>query len=595
MPIVDFISESYESRSRDVSSTRALNLYPQIPDSKTKAGVILVGTPGTTTFTRQLLQDVEIASIAGDGSTPNVVTVITSQPHGYSIGQVINIEGTASPEDLENGNTRYNQLEVVISFIVGPNTFTYQTVNNTETDVINIGNVNATGESPITGIPENTACRGIHITATGRLFGVFADTVYEFFGNGTWNNVGQKLGDSPNFVSMADDGRSLVIVDGLQYYVLDLATDTSQIIDTDAQAGFENPIKVKFLNQRIIITNNDSDNDNRNKFFWTDILDATTINPLGFASGESSADPINTIEVIDGELWVFGPRSYEVWRIDSNPDLPYSKVGGSSTDIGCAAPNSSVDIAGKVFWLGSSTAGTNIIYMSDGYAARRISNHALEYQLGKLGVTSDAVFFTYQQEGHTWLVCTFLTAQRTWKYDLTSGMWSEASTKDKNSNKQKNWEPLFAVTAFGKVVAASGETARLFTLDLDKYTEYDGRPIVREFTSPVYYQDYRECFHKDFQIDLETGVGIQFGLPATGIQTNQGENPQIMLQYSDDGGHTFSSERWTSMGKIGQYRSKCRWRNLGRSSERVYKFKISDPVKCVIIGARILMDISRNR
>ena len=593
--IVDFISQSYESRSRDNSSTRALNLYPQVPDSKAKSGMILVGTPGTTTFTRELLQDVPVASIQGDGSTPNVVTVTTTTPHGYSIGQIINIEGTASAEDLQNNNTRYNQLEVAIAFVIDANTFTYQTVNNIETEFIDIGTIIATGESPITGIPENTACRGIHVTATGRLFGVFADTVYEFFGNGTWANVGNKLGDSPNFTSMASDGRSLVIVDGLQYYVLDLSNNTSQIIDTDAQAGFENPTKVKFLNQRFIITNSDTDNDNRNKFYWTAILDATTIDPLGFATGESSADPINSIEVIDGELWVWGPRSYEVWRIDSNPDLPFAKVGGSSTDIGCGAPNSTVDIAGKVFWLGSSTAGTNIIYMSDGYSARRISNHALEYQLGKLGVTSDGVFFTYQDEGHVWLICTFPTAQRTWAFDVTNGMWSERSTKDRNSNKQKNWEPLFAVTAFGKVISASGESARLFTFDLDKYTEYDGRPIVREFTSPVYYQDYRECFHKDFQLDLETGVGLQFGLQSTGIQQNQGESPSVMLQYSDDGGYTFSSERWTSMGKIGNYRAKCRWRMLGKSAERVYKIKISDPVKVVILGARIIMEPSANR
>jgi hypothetical protein len=594
MPIVDFISQSYESRSRDVSSKRALNFYPQITDGKSKSNMILVGTPGTQTFTREFLSDANIDSINGDGSPLNVVTVITEMPHNYEIGQIINIDGTVN----------YDELNVEIAFINDANTFTYQTINNDSSDVELIGTVTATGESPVTGIPIDSPCRGLYTTSTGRTFGVFETNVYEFFSDGTWAIRGNPLGSSPNFVSMVDDGRSLVIVDGFIYYVLNLSTNNSQTIDTFAVAGFKNPIKVKFLNQRIVIINNDPDNNpnnpddagNNNKFFWTDILDATVIDPLSFASAEQSADPITSLEVRDGELWLFGPRSYEVWRNDSNPDLPYAFVGGAATEIGCGAPDSVTTIAGNIFWLGSSNAGENVVYMSNGYNAQRISNHAIEYFLNTKGsTTSDSVGFTYQQEGHIFFILNLIQANKTLVYDLTSNLWHERSTREKTTNTQNRWAPLFATFNFDQIITGDGESPRLFTLDLDRYIEYDGRPIVREFVSPVYYQDYRECFHKDFQVDLETGIGLQFGLPNVGIQQGQGTNPQIMLQYSDDGGHTYSSERWTSMGKVGQYRSKARWRSLGRSSERVYKLRISDPVKCILIGARIIMDTSRNR
>ena len=102
MPIVQFLSPSYESRSRNVSSKRALNLYPQMTDGNSKAPMIMIGTPGTTTFTKQILGDVGIDTIQGDGSPVNVVTVTTSSAHGYAIGQIINITGT----------TDYNQLSV---------------------------------------------------------------------------------------------------------------------------------------------------------------------------------------------------------------------------------------------------------------------------------------------------------------------------------------------------------------------------------------------------------------------------------------------------------------------------------------------------
>ena len=586
MPIVNFLSPSYESRSRNVSSKRALNLYPQMTDGNSKSPMILIGTPGTTTFTREILGDIGIASIKGDGAPVNVVSVTTSAAHGYAIGQIINITGTDD----------YDQLSVTIAFISGSTSFTYQTIENSSTNTNTVGTINATGESPITTVDIASPCLGLHYTSTGRLFAVFSEYLYEVYANGTYERRGLPIGASAN-ISMASDGRSLVIVNGFIYYVYDLVNDSSQTIDTISMAGFDNPTKVRYLDGRIVITNNDPSLNNNNKFFWTNVLDATVIDPLGYATGESSADVITAIEVLDGQLWVFGPQSYEAWRTDTNPDLPWVKVGGSSSQIGCGAQNGVTKIGSHLYWLGSSTAGKDVVYKSNGSSAERISNHAIEYLIGQLGgSTSDAQFFSYQQEGHEWLCISFIQGNKTICYDIGSGsMWHERSTRDLLTNAQNRWSPLYTVFAFDQVITGDGDSARLFTLSLDKYTEFDGRPIVREFVSPVYFQDYRQCLHKDFEIDIETGIGLQYGLTEVGIQQNQGVNPQIMLQYSDDAGHTFSSERWTNLGKTGQYRAKARWRNLGKTAERVYKITISDPVKVVILGARILMDVSRNR
>ena len=85
---------------------------------------------------------------------------------------------------------------------------------------------------------------------------------------------------------------------------------------------------------------------------------------------------------------------------------------------------------------------------------------------------------------------------------------------------------------------------------------------------------------------METGVGIQLG---------QGSNPQAMMQYSDDGGHTWSSERWASLGKIGAYSTRVVWRNNGRTRQRVYRVTVSDPVKVVMIGAGLDYSVGLNR
>jgi hypothetical protein len=301
------------------------------------------------------------------------------------------------------------------------------------------------------------------------------------------------------------------------------------------------------------------------------------------------------MEVVQGQIWLFGTRSYEVWDIDGNPDLPYRYVGGSSTEVGIRAPDSVTTIGGQVFWLGSSASGENQVLMSNGYGYVRISNHALESFLNKLGArNNDAVGFSYQQEGHTFYVINFIAGNRTYVYDLSTRMWHERSTRDELTDVANRWEVLFATSAFGLVLCGSVFTPRVFTLDLYRYYEWDGRPIVRLHQSPIYYEDYRTLFHTEFQVDMAVGVGTTLNDPViSGIQNDQGANPQIMMQFSDDSGNTWSSEDWTDLGKTGEYQTRARWRRLGSSSARVYRIKISDPVEVVIVGARLIFTQGR--
>jgi hypothetical protein len=71
-----------------------------------------------------------------------------------------------------------------------------------------------------------------------------------------------------------------------------------------------------------------------------------------------------------------------------------------------------------------------------------------------------------------------------------------------------------------------------------------------------------------------------------------GYNPQVMLRWSDDGGHTFSNEHWKSMGRIGNYGKRTIWRRLGATMkirDRVYEVSGTDPVRIYIMGAELLL------
>jgi hypothetical protein len=88
-------------------------------------------------------------------------------------------------------------------------------------------------------------------------------------------------------------------------------------------------------------------------------------------------------------------------------------------------------------------------------------------------------------------------------------------------------------------------------------------------------------FYHAFQLDLETGVGLT---------TGQGSDPQIMLRYSDDGGHTWSSELWVSAGALGNYAHRAIWRRLGRSRDRIFEIIYSEPTKVALVNA--YLDVS---
>jgi hypothetical protein len=73
----------------------------------------------------------------------------------------------------------------------------------------------------------------------------------------------------------------------------------------------------------------------------------------------------------------------------------------------------------------------------------------------------------------------------------------------------------------------------------------------------------------------------------TGLTTGQGITPQVWLQFSDDGGRTFSNEFFAELGAQGAFKTRAVWRRLGAGRDRVFRLSMSDPVRTAIIAANI--------
>jgi hypothetical protein len=224
------------------------------------------------------------------------------------------------------------------------------------------------------------------------------------------------------------------------------------------------------------------------------------------------------------------------------------------------------------------------VYRANGYTGQRISTHAIEYAIAQYGNISDALAYTYQQEGHAFYVLTFPSASATWVYDVATQAWHERAAFEGGvfTRHRSNCQCNFG----GVTIVGDYENGNIYELDLNTYIDnLTPQKWLRSWRAlPTGQNNLKRTAHHSLQLDCETGAA--FG---SGASTDQA---QVMLRWSDDGGHTWSSEHWASMGATGEYFKRVFWRRLGMTQklrDRVYEVSGTDNVKIAIMGAELIV------
>ena len=435
----------------------------------------------------------------------------------------------------------------------------------------------------------------------GYMFAVSANELYRIDASFTATAVGFITGTGP--VSMADNGTQIFIACNGPSYIYDVSTLTLvQITDPD----FPGAVAVGYLDGYFVFNE-----PNSQRVWVTALLDGTNIDALSFASAEGSPDGLVSLIVDHREAWLFGTNSVEVWYDAGEIGFPLARIQGALNEIGCIAPYSVAKLDNGVFWLGADARGKGIVYRSNGYTGTRISTHAVEWQIQSYDTLADATAYTYQQDGHSFYVLNFPTGRTTWVYDVATLAWHERAYWDNGefTRHLADNQVFFNNTT----VVGSWLTGDIYALDLEYYA--DNETVQRWLRSwralgPAQ-NNLRRTRHDALQLDCEVGVGLSgldidtiyltaenddllitenddFLITKQGVSV--GENPQAMLRWSDDGGHTWSNSHWKSMGEIGATATRVIWRRLGmtqKSRDRVYEVSGTDPVKIAILAAEL--------
>jgi hypothetical protein len=405
--------------------------------------------------------------------------------------------------------------------------------------------------------------RGAQVMA-GVPYFVNGTSLFSMDSSGTPTTIGTIAGTGR--VSMANNGTKLcIVVPGGNGYVYNGST-LVQITDPD----YITADTVVFKDGYYIFTASDG-----SVFFSSALNDPTSFDALDFASAELSPDDIIAAHVNHNELFILGEKTIEVFQNVGGPGFPFQRIPGGNIQKGCYAKFSPVEFDNTFLFVGGGLNERAAIWrVVSSQLAQKLSTDAIDNAIQKFteDEIANAFSYTFAIGGQFIAAFTFESdtiASVTFCYNATSQKWFQLQS----GSAPGKWRVNSVVSAHDKILCGDEEDGRIGYLD-EVYSEY-GSAIYRERTTQPFIINGDSQYWPEVELTMESG---------TGITTGQGDDPQIRMSYSDNGGRTFSAEQSRSFGKIGEYKKRPIWRRNGRvPNNRVLRFTTTDPVKANIV------------
>lgn len=392
----------------------------------------------------------------------------------------------------------------------------------------------------------------------GILYKVTDTTLYTVDSAGAHTSKGTIPGVADTI--MDGIGSSVVIVSEGVPFEWDGSTLT-----TGTDGDFETPDSCAHLNNRMLY---DGDG---GRFVTSDVGAPLTINALNYATAESNADNIVRVFVHDQTAYMMGEKTMEPWWNSGVGLPPYDRIEGAISQVGLGALFSAASTRDWFYFLGHD----HQVYRANGARVDAVFTNALAREIAKFDVKSDARGMAYNLEGQWMYEITFPTADRTFCHPENGETFELSSGNDGGKNIASSH-----AFAFGKNLVGDADSGNIYELDVDTFTD-NGAAIVRtRDTAPLHGGIFgapgKRVEMNRFELIMETGIGLLSG---------QGQDPKIVLSFSDDGGRTFTTVGAGTIGKLGEFQHKVEWFALGSFYERVIRLQISDPIFITIYSA----------
>jgi hypothetical protein len=280
-----------------------------------------------------------------------------------------------------------------------------------------------------------------------------------------------------------------------------------------------------------------------------------------FATAEGAADELVGMKVDHRQVVLFGERTIELWENTGISGFPFERSVSGFVEIGCLQGKTVAKRDNSVFWV----ADDYTVRRLEGLTPVRVSTHAVEQWLQTVTLAS-LRGYSYAHDGHLFYMLT--APEGCFFFDVTTQLWHERETYGEDT-----WEWCHPVSFAGKVLVGSTTSNVIAEMDPDDFEEVGDTQQMQWTYQPVY-SDGRRAFHDRLEIVMEVGVGPE-----------DGTNPEIMLEFSDDGGQTWETLE-NELGAVGEFRERVVWDALGSCDSphgRVYRASVSDPCRVTVV------------
>ncbi len=475
------------------------------------------------------------------------------------------------------------------------------------------------------------AGRGLWTASDGTLYGVSGTKVW-------WRNQAgpaAELGTIPLLltpVRFVDNGEFLVLFDGTSTgaWTVNLA---SKAFTTYPSAGQDPDGLFAGATFGAYLDTFTTYNKPGTQQFISTLSNSLDIDGTYFAEKTGFPDPLVATVGVRRELWLIGTKTTEIWTTAPDQDFPFTIIPGAFIEYGALAPYSIATMDVSVFWLAQNDQGGGIVLRGKGYAAERVSTHAIEQEIQKYPTLTDAVGYTYQENGHIFYVLSFPTADKTWVFDEATQMWHERAWMDVDGKLHRH-RVVSGTWAYNKLWGQDWETGALYEMNSQIYTDA-GAPVVRVRSFPhlpvlehaggkVTLEGKRIKYFK-FMADIEVGT-----MPETSSGSEEGAEsfldydaaassggllgdedaddfgilldeyvigvpgPKFLLKWSNTRGASWQGSLMQSLGATGEYYTAPMFRRLGYARDRIWELSWTAPCLVSLNGAWVELAVMKS-
>ena len=352
------------------------------------------------------------------------------------------------------------------------------------------------------------------------------------------------------------DAQIAIVCDGL-YFILQGGVLTQQ-----ADPDLPPPVSVCDFSGYFVHLQQDG------RFFASELDDAD-VTALSFATADRAPDKGVRCWVRGADLMIGGETTIEAWADVGGDPFPFART----TVVQTAEDQKSIGV------LAGGSVAENIFVGHDG-TVRKLAG----YQAGIISTPEIHRLIAEDTNPHGLTATSWQSRGRNF-YALSGSGWTRVydgrAWHERESYAVGRWRIAHAVQYGDRIILGDYATNKLYEMRHDAADEAGAHLVMAVQAPPVHAWPYK-LKHAALYVDVVPGVGT---LATT--------DPQIMIDYSDDGGQAFGVQRMRDLGADGQRLKRVKVTGLGSSASRTYRFSMSAAVRRCILAAGLDVDKMR--